>query len=310
MGVRGPEAMLLHWGPLCHSGLFVTIPQDSRVCIDLHCHSTASDGALPPEALVARAADMGVSHLALTDHDTVAGLNAAREAASGLGLRLINGIELSCVWRSHTIHIVGLDFDESAPGFVAALKRQNDNRWQRARLIADRLGRLQVEDLLAKATQVAGGDVPGRPHFAQVLVDEGVVPKTMHAFKRFLGTGKPGDVKACWPELDEVVEWILSAGGIAVLAHPRKYRLTATRLRSLVADFRRSGGQGIEVSVSGQSSGDLGFVAELARREQLWASQGSDFHFPGAPWCELGRIMKMPDGLEPVWHHFRQPVEA
>ena len=102
------------------------------------------------------------------------------------------------------------------------------------------------------------------------------------------------------------MQWINSAGGLAVLAHPRKYQLTATKLRDLTADFRRAGGQAIEVSTSGQSSGDLGFLAELCVREKLLASQGSDFHFPGAPWCELGRIMKMPDGLEPVWHHFRQ----
>jgi len=288
----------------------VTIPQDPKPCIDLHCHSTASDGALTPEDLVARAAEQGVSHLALTDHDTIAGLAQARARGQELGLSLITGVELSCVWRSHTIHVVGLDFDEADPAFLEALAQQNENRWQRARLIADKLARLKVDGLLEKATALAGGDVPGRPHFAQVLVNAEVVPKTAHAFKRYLGSGKPGDVKACWPELSEVVQWITDAGGIAVLAHPRKYRLTATRLRELTADFRRAGGRAIEVSVSGQSSGDLGFVAELARRERLLASQGSDFHFPGAPWCELGRIMKMPEGLEPVWHHFRQPVSA
>jgi len=263
---------------------------------------------LSPEALVARAAENGVTHLALTDHDTIDGLNAARTAAAAEGLTLINGIELSCVWRSHTIHVVGLDFDHHDEAFLALLDQQNDNRWRRARLIADKLGKLNINDLLAKATEQAGGDVPGRPHFARVLVETGVVPKMEHAFKRYLGTGKPGDVKACWPELDEVVGWIEAAGGISVLAHPRKYRLTATKLRALITDFQRAGGRGIEVSVSGQSSGDLGFVAELARREGLLASQGSDFHFPGAPWCELGRIMKMPEGLEPVWHSFRQPV--
>lgn len=286
----------------------MTIPQDPKPCIDLHCHTTASDGALDPEQLVARAAEKGVSHLAITDHDTIDGLARARAASATLGLELISGVELSCVWRSHTIHVVGLDFDHANGDFLEALARQNDNRWQRARLIAEKLHKLKVDNLLERATAMAGGDVPGRPHFAQVLVEAEVVPKVAHAFKRHLGAGKPGDVKACWPELDEVVQWINAAGGIAVLAHPRKYRLTATRLRELTADFRRAGGLAIEVSVSGQSSGDLGFVAELARREQLLASQGSDFHFPGAPWCELGKIVKMPEGLEPVWHHFRQPV--
>lgn len=286
----------------------VTITQDADFCIDLHCHSTASDGALPPEELVRRAVEKGVTHLALTDHDTVAGLDDARSAANALGLSLIAGTELSCVWRSHTIHIVGLDFDSANPALQSALAQQNENRWSRARTIVDKLARLGVEDLLDKATSKAGGDVPGRPHFARVLVEEGVVKDAAQAFKRYLGTGKAGDVKGFWPELPEVVRWITGAGGIAVLAHPRKYKLTATRLRALVADFRQAGGRGIEVSTSGQSSGDLGFLAELCRRENLLASQGSDFHSPSAPWCELGAIMKMPDGLEPVWHHFRQPV--
>jgi len=286
----------------------VTIPQDPTLCIDLHCHSTASDGALTPAALVARAAERGVTHLALTDHDTIAGLDEAREAAETQGLELVPGIELSCLWKSRTIHVVGLDFDTEDPAFRQALAQQHENRWARARMIVDRLSKLNVPDLLELATAAAGGDVPGRPHFAKVLVEAGVVSNTAQAFKRHLGTGKPGDVKAYWPELAKVVRWINDAGGIAVLAHPRKYQLTATKLRDLTADFRRAGGRAIEVSTSGQSSGDLGFLAELCRKEQLLASQGSDFHFPGPPWCELGRIMKMPDGLEPVWHHFKTPV--
>lgn len=286
----------------------MTIPQDPHLCIDLHCHSTASDGALSPAALVERAAGRGVTHLSLTDHDTIAGLAEAQTAAQVQGIELIPGVELSCLWKSRTIHIVGLDFDPAAEGFRQALERQNENRWARARMIAERLGKLGIDDLLARASEAAGGDVPGRPHFAQVLTEAGVVNNTGQAFKRYLGAGKPGDVKAFWPELSEVVRWITEAGGVAVLAHPRKYQLTATKLRELTSDFRRAGGQAIEVSTSGQSSGDLGFLAELCRKEKLLASQGSDFHFPGAPWCELGRIMKMPDGLEPVWHSFRQPI--
>lgn len=288
----------------------MTIPQDRVLCIDLHCHSTASDGALSPAALVARAAEKGVTHLALTDHDTISGLSEAASAARAHEIQLIPGTELSCLWKSRTIHIVGLDFDPAHPGLLAALDQQNENRWARARMIASRLEKLAVPDLLDRATVRAGGDVPGRPHFAEVLVEQGVVRNAAQAFKRYLGTGKAGDVKAYWPDLSEVVNWINAAGGIAVLAHPRKYQLTATKLRELTADFRRAGGRALEVSTSGQSSGDLGFLAELCRKEQLLASQGSDFHFPGAPWCELGRIMKMPDGLAPVWQSFRQPVQT
>ncbi|MDN6318316.1 MAG: PHP domain-containing protein [Marinobacter sp.] len=284
----------------------MTIPQDPVLCIDLHCHSTASDGALTPTELLARAAQRNVTHLALTDHDTVKGLAEAQIAAKANGVVLIPGIELSCLWRSRTIHVVGLDFNTDDSGFRAALEQQHKNRWARAAMIADRLSKLAIPDLLERATTEASGDVPGRPHFARVMVEAGTVKNVAQAFKRYLGAGKTGDVKAYWPELDEVVRWINSAGGLAVLAHPRKYQLTATKLRELTADFRRAGGRAIEVSTSGQSSGDLGFLTELCTREKLLASQGSDFHFPGAPWCELGRIMKMPDGLEPVWHHFKQ----
>ncbi|MBD3640055.1 MAG: PHP domain-containing protein [Marinobacter sp.] len=278
------------------------------MCIDLHCHSTASDGALAPADLVARAADKGVTHLALTDHDTLNGLFEAKEAALESGITLVSGIELSCLWKGRTIHVVGLDFDQDDPAFTGRVDQQTANRRARAAMIAERLHRLRVPDLLERATEKAGGDVPGRPHFAEVLIEAGVVRNAAQAFKRYLGAGKAGDVRAYWPELPEVVQWITEAGGIAVLAHPRKYRLTATKLRELTAEFCRAGGKGIEVSTSGQSSGDLGFLAELCRRNGMWASQGSDFHFPGAPWCELGNIMKMPDGLEPVWHHFREPA--
>nr|WP_284048129.1 PHP domain-containing protein [Marinobacter sp. ATCH36] len=274
----------------------------------MHCHSTASDGALPPTDLIHRASAKGVTHLALTDHDTISGLDDARTAAQAVGISLVAGTELSCLWKSQTIHIVGLDFDTSDHHLNEALARQNDNRWRRARTIAEKLAKLKIDNMVEKATLKAGGDVPGRPHFARVLVEEGAVKDSAQAFKRYLGAGKAGDVKGFWPSLEEVVQWITSAGGIAVLAHPRKYKLTATKLRALTKDFRQAGGRAIEVSTSGQSSGDLGFLAELCRRENLLASQGSDFHFPGAPWCELGSIMKMPDGLEPVWHHFRQPV--
>ncbi|WP_297792315.1 PHP domain-containing protein [uncultured Marinobacter sp.] len=286
----------------------MTIPQESSFCIDLHCHSTASDGALAPAEVVCRAVEKGVTHLALTDHDTIEGLPEAQVAADTSGITLISGTELSCLWKTQTIHVVGLDFDRNNGAFVEALARQHENRWARARMIDERLHKVGVPDLLGKATDKAGGDVPGRPHFARVLVEEGKVKDSAQAFKRYLGAGKPGDVKAFWPELSEVVRWITDAGGVAVLAHPRKYRMTATKLRNLVHDFIRAGGRSIEVSTSGQSSGDLGFLAELCRRQELLASQGSDFHFPGAPWCELGNIMKMPDGLEPVWHHFRQPA--
>ncbi|MCH8497467.1 MAG: PHP domain-containing protein [Marinobacter sp.] len=281
-------------------------PEQPHLCYDLHCHSTASDGSLSPRELVARAAAQGVTHLALTDHDTIRGLSEAGEAATQAGVTLVSGVELSCQWRGHTIHVVGLDFDVQHAGFVAAMATQLENRWQRARQISDRLGRLRVDDLLDRAVAKAGGEVPGRPHFAQALVDAGAVRTVALAFKRYLGAGKPGDVKAWWPDLPVVVGWIRDAGGVAVLAHPRKYKLTATKLRALVEDFQRAGGRGLEVLTSGQSDADTAFLAALCRAQGLMASQGSDFHTPGAAWCELGKVPPLPSGLQPVWADFRQ----
>lgn len=286
----------------------MTITQQAGHCIDLHSHSTASDGVLSPTALVERAAEKGVTHLALTDHDTVAGVAEAQAAAEKACISLISGIELSCVWRKNTIHIVGLDMNLSDPVFLERVAGQQSNRWRRASEIAGKLVR-HVDgcnkSILDQAIELADGEVPGRPHFARALANAGLVKDSAQAFKKYLGSGKPGDVKAFWPELAEVVQWITDAGGIAVVAHPRKYKLTATKLRELVADFVEAGGEAIEVITSGQSSGDLGFLTELCRRESLLASRGSDFHFPGASWCELGRIPGLPEGLTPVWEKFR-----
>ncbi|PVY75420.1 hypothetical protein C8D92_107141 [Tamilnaduibacter salinus] len=272
--------------------------------IDLHCHSLASDGSLAPSEVVARAAEKGVTTLALTDHDTTDGVSEAAEAARQSGVTLLPGIELSCQWRRRTVHIVGLGFDPADADWQEALAGQLANRWKRARQIAERLTPLRVESLLEKATEQAGGRVPGRPHFARVLVHEGVVKDMNQAFQRHLGNGKRGDVKACWPELATVVDWIRAAGGKAVVAHPRKYGLTATKLRELLDDFQAAGGEAMEVLTSGQSDGDLGFLADLCRKRLLLASCGSDFHHPGRPWCELGRLPgRPPKDLAMVWDY-------
>lgn len=275
-----------------------------RMCADFHAHSTASDGTLSPGQLVERAADVGVTHFALTDHDTIAGLPEAAAVASSRGLQFITGVELSCLWRTQTIHVVGLDFDAEDPGFLQTLAQQETFRWERARLIAERLQKAGLPDMLTAAEEEAGG-VPGRPHFAAAMVRMGCVDHVRLAFSRYLGAGKIGDVSRCWPELAAIVTAIVDAGGLAVLAHPKKYKMTATKLRALLADFQAAGGVGLEVLTSGQSSGDTGFLAELCRRTGCLASVGSDFHFPGAAWCELGRLPALPVGLEPIWTHFR-----
>lgn len=274
--------------------------------VDLHCHTTASDGTLAPEALVARAHERGVGLLSITEHDTLASWSEACAAADHWGVALVPGIELSCQWRGATVHVLGYDFDVMSPVIQAAVARQQDNRWQRAHEIAARLQKARLPELLEAACRHSGGDVPGRPHFARAMVEMGVVSSEAAAFRSYLGNGKPGDVKAFWPSLEEVVAWIVESGGVAMIAHPRKYDMTATRLRELIAAFRACGGAGIEVLTGGQSVGDTGFLVELARRWALPVTIGSDFHTPGQAWGELGRLPPLPEGLHQAWLQFQR----
>ena len=279
----------------------------SSSIIDLHCHSTASDGALAPADVVERARERGVEVLALTDHDTYAGVPEASQRAQALDMILLSGIELSCQWGRYGIHVVGLDFDTGHPAMVEAVNQQVTRRHNRARTIDDRLVARGLPSVLDDAMALAGG-VPGRPHFAQAMVDRELVGRTDAAFRRYLGNGKTGDVRACWPELATVVQWITAAGGVAVLAHPRKYRMTNVKLRGLISDFMAAGGQAIEVISSGQSDSDTGYLGELCERFECAASLGSDFHAPGRPWCELGRLPALSHRLRPVWRQFSAPT--
>ena len=277
--------------------------------LDLHCHSEASDGTLSPGQVVARASNYGVRVLALTDHDTIAGIDEAAAVASTLGMVFIAGAEFSCLWRGQTIHVVGLDFNHQDPDLIQAVGAQEEVRRNRAITIDERLRGLGLPSVLADARALAAG-VPGRPHFARALLERRIVSRIDSAFSRYLGTGRAGDVSACWPEVARVVGWIQAAGGVAVLAHPRKYRLTNTKLRALVSDFSASGGRSLEVLSSGQSPQDAEYLTRLCREFSCWASGGSDFHQPGRHWCELGRLPTLPKGAEPVWHHFRTATRA
>jgi predicted metal-dependent phosphoesterase TrpH len=269
--------------------------------VDLHCHSTASDGVLSPADVVRRAAERGVGTLALTDHDTLAGLDEAAEAAAEAGITLVPGTEISCQWQQHTLHIVALNFDRRAPSFVEALKAQSRARSQRALLIDEQLRKKGCPSVLEAARAKTRDGVPGRPHFARALVEAGAIRSEQQAFKRWLGTGKVGDIKTCWPSLEEVLAYIRQAGGVAVLAHPRKYRMSATRLRALVAEFAAIGGDALEVLTGGQSPADTDLLASLCVKHQLRASSGSDFHRPGQPWTELGSLPPLPKSVVPIW---------
>ncbi|WP_299236888.1 PHP domain-containing protein [uncultured Halomonas sp.] len=274
--------------------------------IDLHMHSTASDGALSPMDLVALCAAQGLTHMALTDHDTLEGVAEAAEAARREGLVLIPGTELSTQWRGIGIHVVGLLPEGVKGALVEGLEAQAVARVKRARTIASRMEKIGLDDALARAREQAGSERPlGRPDFARALVAAGVVPDVATAFKKYLGAGKPGDVKALWPDMAEAVGWVLSAGGVAVLAHPLRYSLTRRKRGLLLNDFSAAGGQAAEL-VSGFQNPDV--TRDLSRQLQergLYASLGSDFHFSGGHLAP-GSMSPVPrTATLPVWTHPR-----
>ncbi len=276
---------------------------------DLHCHSNLSDGILSPEALVSRAKTQKVTTLALTDHDTLAGVQRAQAQASIEGLTLIPGIEFSSQWGGRGVHIVGLNIELTSTAIDRAVNQQIETRRDRAVHIAARLEKQGIRCALEGAMSIAANErqgngeegVIGRPHFAKYLVREGYVANINQAFKRYLGAGKPGDIKQMWPEIGDVVEWINQSGGVAVLAHPAKYKMTRTKLRALACDFADVGGKGLELISGKQPVGLAEELAKIAAKYQLRGSCGSDFHVPGQAWQELGQFGEMPRSIEPIW---------
>lgn len=276
---------------------------------DLHCHSTASDGELSPRALYTQAVAAGVELLALTDHDTVAGvveLRAALAAEPETSCRLVSGVEISTVWNKCSVHVVGLDIDETAATMRRALAGQSRVRFERARLIADKLQRQGFSGAFEGALALAQGAAPCRPHFAAWLVEQGACQSSGQAFERYLGNRKMAGINHCWPTPEEAVAWIVDAGGIAVLAHPENYRLTRTKLRALTADFAAAGGRGIELAALGKTPAVAASVEQLCREYALAASIGSDYHGAQMGWKRLGCTRRIPAGITPVWDLFQR----
>lgn len=268
--------------------------------VDLHTHTTASDGVLTPSALVTRARSNGVKTLAITDHDTLDAYDEL-DGDTNLGLDLVCGIELSSRWAGKEVHIVGLNIDRKSDASRIAVSAQRSARTERAAHIALKLKQAGLGDTLSAVNDLAGDASIGRPHFAQYLVDAGFVKDTQQAFRKYLGGNRLGNLKQFWPEMRHVIDWIKGAGGIAVLAHPAHYRLTHSRLRCLVEEFVDSGGVGVEV-VSGRQLGPVtGRLQDLATSYNLLASCGSDFHRPGAHWADVGCIEPLPPDCRPVW---------
>jgi hypothetical protein len=273
---------------------------------DLHCHSSYSDGELSPGDVVLRAVEQGVTTLALTDHDTLSGLAEAQQIAKQYELNFIPGIELSCLWNKKTFHILGLNVDANNAKLLAGTRQLKNIRYERAKEIANKLERNKIPGAFQAVQDSAGVGMITRPHFANFLIKQGHVSTMQSAFDRYLGQGKSAFVNTQWVELEDAVQWIKAAGGIAVLAHPMRYKLTASWLRRFLTAFKEMGGLGIEV-VTGRSNPDeIRRTIHFAQQYELYGSVGSDFHSPKNQWVELGRLAPLPKNIKPVWDLFTQ----
>jgi predicted metal-dependent phosphoesterase TrpH len=270
---------------------------------DLHCHSTASDGLLAPAELVQRAAGNGVDMLALTDHDEVSGLAEARARAAELGLRFVDGVEVSISWGGITVHVVGLNIDPGNLQLQQGLQVIRQGRTERAKKMAADLARVGIPGSLEGAyVYVENPNLIGRTHFARFLVEKRYVSDVKSAFKHYLVSGKPGYVPHQWATLADGLAYIKAGGGVAVLAHPGRYKLTRTEMRKFLGEFKDGGGAGIEVITSSHTAEQFLEYAILANEFGLLASRGSDFHGPGESRVDLGKLPNLAADLKPVWH--------
>ena len=269
---------------------------------DLHSHSTASDGSLRPSELVRLAKLRNIDVLALTDHDNIDGIREARLEAAKVDLQLIAGAEISVSWgRSNTIHIVGLNLDIDNPILLNGLQRLCEFRQWRSEEIARRLAKKRIQGALEGARAFAKGNIIGRVHFARCLIEQGHAKDMKQVFKRYLVQGKPGYVPGDWATLEEALDWIQHAGGQAVIAHPARYRLSATRLRQLLGEFQELGGCALEVVSGSHNRDEIQRMAQLCSGLGLLASAGSDYHGPENPYMDMGKLPAMPANCVPVW---------
>ena len=273
--------------------------------IDLHCHSTISDGIFSPEDLVKYAHSKKVQVLALTDHDDIDGLDKARKIANSLGIIFINGVEISVTWHKRTLHIVGLNFNNKNKRLYEGLSSIRSGRDLRAKKIADALSLVGISNSFEGACSYSRDGAVGRMHFAQFLVEKGYAKDIKNVFKKFLTPGKPGYVEHVWADLQSAVSWITQAGGDAVIAHPGRYDMGSKLYPKLMADFVAFGGVGIEVMSGSQDPSQANYFARLANDFSLFSSCGSDFHGPGVSFRQMGHIHELPAICKPIWNRWQ-----
>jgi len=278
---------------------------------DLHCHSTVSDGTLEPEALAARAKANGVELWALTDHDELGGQRRAQEAARAAGLPYLNGVEISVTFLDTTVHIVGLGIDSDDERLRQGLAETRGGREARAREMADGLAKVGIAGTFEGALRYVGNpDLISRTHFARHLVESGVCADTQEVFRRFLVEGKPGFVPHRWATLKNAVTWIGDAGGIAIVAHPARYKFSPTEEYALFTEFKGHGGRGVEVVTGSHTAAEAERYAATAKEFDLLASRGSDFHSPDESRIDLGGLPPLPATLTPVWDALAERIHG
>ncbi|XAH24882.1 3',5'-nucleoside bisphosphate phosphatase [Xylophilus sp. GW821-FHT01B05] len=269
---------------------------------DLHCHSVVSDGTLTPEELAPRAKANGVELWALTDHDEIGGQQRAAAAAKAQGLPYLTGVEISVTFANETVHIVGLGFDPDDAALRQGLADTRDGRGPRARDMAAQLAAAGIPGAYEGALKFVGNPaLISRTHFARFLVESGVCRDTPEVFRKYLTEGKPGYVPHRWASLSDAVHWITYAGGVAVIAHPGRYKFTANEEFALFSEFKAHGGRGVEVVTGSHTPSEYGIYADMALEFNLAASRGSDFHSPTESHTDLGRLPPLPAALTPVW---------
>ena len=277
---------------------------------DLHCHSVVSDGTLTPEALAERAKTNGVELWALTDHDEIGGQQRAAAAAHAQGMHYLTGVEISVTFIGQTVHIVGLGFDAHNAALNAGLIQTRGGRGQRAHDMAAGLAKVGIKDAYEGALKFAGNhELISRTHFARFLVESGVCKETNEVFRKYLTEGKPGYVEHRWATLKDAVTWITEAGGMAVIAHPARYKFSANQEFALFTEFKGHGGQGVEVVTGSHTPAEYLSYADTAREYGLAASRGSDFHSPAESHTELGTLPYLPGQLTPVWELLADKIQ-
>ena len=273
--------------------------------VDLHCHSSASDGLLSAAELVRRAAANGVEMLALTDHDDLSGLVSARSVADEVGMRFVNGVEISIEWGGLQVHLLGLAFAADDAALNAGLQSIRAGRVARAQRMAAALEKIGIGGAFDGAMAHAENpNLISRSHFARYLVEIGVCKDVRSVFESYLVPGRPGYVEHQWATLAEALGWIIGAGGIAAVAHPGRYKLSRPELHAFLDEFKQLGGRAIEVVSGSHSAANVALFGRLAREYGFLASCGSDFHGPGESYIDLGQLAPLPVGLTPVWEAF------